>query len=130
MNRLANQIISYLLLLCFLATIFPLNLLHHHNKLINDAPENASYHISICHINNFQSSYCGHKSHYNKGYIECAFCKFISSYRNNYILNKFYIILYDLSSLTLPIIKLFFSPCLSSNIIFNRGPPLYNFFHR
>ena len=87
MNRLVHQITAYLLLLCLLATVLPFNLLHHHEEeavcdLKNPVLENDPCHISIYHSNDAKSHACNHETHIQNNQVECNFCKFFHSLRN------------------------------------------------
>lgn len=87
MNRFAHQIASYFLLICLLATIFPFDLLHHHETILtcdleNPTLESDPCHVSIYHANQIQEHKCEHKSHIHHKPVECLFCKYFHSLRN------------------------------------------------
>ena len=128
MNRLANQLISYLLLLCISATVIPLNLLHHHEEethcdITNAVLENDPCHISIYHTNKSQKPHCEHKTHIDKEHNHCEFCKFITSSRVKYTTNKRYSLIPNQLSETNITIECSFSKSTLLGVIFSRGPP-------
>jgi len=127
-NRISIKLVSYLLLFCMLATIVPLNLLHHHQDkshcdLSNIVLENDPCHIRIHHIGDVERTPCDHNSHIDEFHTECEFCKFLGSHSYTYVeitrsddvcakLSKS-LITYESASI----------PSSLSNVIFSRGPP-------
>lgn len=129
MNRLANQLISCLLLLCISATVIPLNLLHHHEEethcdITNAALENDPCHISSYHASDFQKPHCEHNSHFNETHSHCEFCKFITSSRVKYTADKRYSFIPTQLSEANITSECSFSTSTLLGVIFSRGPPV------
>ena len=128
MTRLANQLVSYLLLLCISATVIPLNILHHHGEETNcdksnTELENDPCHISSYHANDFQKPHCEHKTHFQKEYNHCEFCKFITSNRDKYTANSRYGFMPIRLSEANTAFEFSFFPSTVSSVHFSRGPP-------
>jgi len=128
-NRLTNQLISYLLLLCISVTIVPLNLLHHHKEEAhcdksNNELENNLCHISSYHAHELDKAHCEHKTHFNKKHEHCEFCKIITVNRNKYVANSHYSFIPNQLSSTNIVIAYSFFPNAVSSVIFSRGPPV------
>ena len=127
-NRIANQLISFLLLLCITATVIPFSLLHHHEEtthcdITNASRENDPCHISTYHANETQKQHCKHKAHVHETNSDCKLCKFITSHRQVYTLSERSSIINSVDSKA----NIAFEPSFSSDIfltvIFNKGPP-------
>ncbi len=96
MKNLTNQLIAFLLLLCFAVTIVPLNFIHQHSHShleeahceINDKlHSDDSCHFSLYH-NQLEEKHCAHKAHFSENEIECEFCNMLNFQRENHIFIK------------------------------------------
>lgn len=128
MNRLANKLISYLLLLCISVTVIPFSALHHHEEethcdITNVALENDPCHISIYHANEIQKPHCEHKSHIDEINIECEFCKYVLSTRHTYIKYKNCCLSPNQNAKTATAYLNTSFKSATSDVIFNKGPP-------
>jgi hypothetical protein len=95
-KNLSNQLIAFLLLLCFAVTIVPLNFIHEHSHShseeahcdINDkVHSDDACHFSLYH-NQLEEKHCDHNAHISDNDVECEFCKMLNSQRDNYLSHK------------------------------------------
>lgn len=128
MSRIANKLISYLLLLCISATVVPLNLLHHHEEETHCDESNAELEKDLCHISSYHPNdilkeHCEHDIHFNEEHSHCEFCKFITTQRDRYTFGKQYspVPARPLQALIAFESSFFHSSVLS--VVFSRGPP-------
>jgi len=93
-NKTIKLTATYFLLLCILATLIPVNLLHQHIEslhcdITNVDIENDPCHASIYHKQD-KKSFCKHNSHLTEIHDKCEFCKFLTPRRNQYSTFLFY----------------------------------------
>ena len=131
MKNLTNQLIAFLLLLCYAVTIVPLNFIHEHSHNhseevhcdINDkVHSDDACHFSLFH-NQLKEKHCDHNAHISENEIGCEFCEILNSQRVDYSILK------ENSKQT----QRYFSVLVALNLehheesfadlVFNKGPP-------
>ena len=89
-NRV-QQLASWVLLLCMVATLLPLSALHHHEEHAhhdhNPVAEEAHCHAAPEH-QECQPQSCEHNGHLTPAQESCALCSFLTTESNEYTTNS------------------------------------------
>lgn len=91
-----NQIIAFILLLCFAVAIVPLNMVHDHSHdhsekahcdINDEVHSDDACHFSLYH-NQLEEKHCTHKAHFSENEMECELCKMLNSQRDDHAFLK------------------------------------------
>ena len=109
MKKIVQQIIAYVLLVCFFGTLVPAGQFHLHEEEAhcdaNDLiAESDPCHVSIYHRNS-NEHHCEHQSHFIDTHDDCEFCKILSNKRTQFTTNS----------------NLIVTPTISDNILADSG---------
>lgn len=85
MNRTFRHIVSVLLMLCFIATLVPTSIFHHHEAFLQCHETDVSLEKNPCHVTTFHAissdTHCEHDFHFTKTFDTCEFCKIVTPRR-------------------------------------------------
>ena len=127
MSNYFKQLISLTLLLCFVATLIPFNLIHEHDDSRICDDEHIDIVINLCHNSEYhwdsEAAKCEHEKHFNEISNDCELCKFINNQRFEFTL--------DQSTIDIPILLDQFLPQFDNSFtqfntvrsVLGRAPP-------
>lgn len=95
MNIIYKHIISYVVLLSFIATLVPLNIFHEHIETVHCDQGNSILERNPCHVSIYhqqsKEEHCKHNAHITSEYDACDFCKVITPRRLQYTIIQGYL---------------------------------------
>ena len=133
MKNLTNQLIAFLLILCFAVTIVPFNFIHEHTHSHAHAEESHcdindkihsddACHFSLYH-NQLEEKHCDHKAHISENEVECELCDMLNSQREHYTSLEDQAKFIQANYSVLLALKLEHHSKSHADLFYNKGPP-------